>query len=91
MNVIMRSAQGLVASRHVTTSQNFPVADPVADSDSGVDLHDTRGVTRLDGALGKAPSCLNLRSYGSKFTVLKEVFVTLLGIFGAPRSHSAPT
>jgi len=34
-----------------------------------------------------APPYLNLRSYGSKFTVLKEVFVTLLESFGAPRSH----
>jgi len=38
-----------------------------------------------------APPVFNLRSYGSKFTVLKEVFVTLLEMFGAPRSHSAPT
>jgi len=37
-----------------------------------------------------APPYLNMRSYGSKFTALKEVFVTLLEIFGAPRSHSAP-
>jgi len=37
-----------------------------------------------------APPHLNLRSYGSKFTVLKAVFVTLLEIFSAPRSHSAP-
>jgi len=36
-----------------------------------------------------APPYLNLRSYSSKFTVLKEVFVTLLEIFGAARSHSA--
>jgi len=36
------------------------------------------------------PPYLNLRSYGSKFTVLKEVSVTLLEIFGVPRSHSAP-
>jgi len=58
--------------------------------DSGVDLHDTRGVTRLNGARGKTPPCLNLRSYESKFTVLKKVIVTLLGIFGTPRSHSPP-
>jgi len=31
-----------------------------------------------------APPCSNLRSFGSKYTVLKEVFVTLLGLFGAP-------
>ena len=37
-----------------------------------------------------APPCLNLRSFGSKCTVLKKVFVTLLGVFGAPRSDSAP-
>jgi len=34
--------------------------------------------------------CLNLRSFGSKCTVLKKVLVILLGLFGAPRSHSAP-
>ena len=60
--------------------------------DSGVELHDTKGVTRSDGARGKAAPCLNLRSYGSKFTVLREVFVTLLEIFGVPaiirRPHS---
>jgi len=31
-----------------------------------------------------APSCLNLRSSGSKSTVLKKVLVTLLGLFGVP-------
>jgi len=31
-----------------------------------------------------APPCLKLRSSGSKFTVLKKVLVTLLGLFGAP-------
>ena len=31
-----------------------------------------------------APTCLNLRSSGSKCTVLKKVLVTLLGLFGAP-------
>ena len=33
--------------------------------------------------------CSNLRSCGSKCTVLKKVLVTLLGLFGVPRSHSA--
>jgi len=37
-----------------------------------------------------APSCSNLRSFGSKCIVLKKVLVTLLGPFGAPRSDSAP-
>jgi len=32
----------------------------------------------------------NLRLFGSKGTVLKKVLVTLLGLFGAHRSHSAP-
>ena len=32
----------------------------------------------------------NLSSFGSKFTVLKKVLVTLLGLFGASRSNSAP-
>jgi len=36
------------------------------------------------------PPCSNLRSIGRKFTVLKEVLVTLLGLFGAPRSDSGP-
>ena len=34
--------------------------------------------------------CSNLRSFRSKCTELKEVLATLLGLFGAPRSHSAP-
>jgi len=53
-----------------------------------------RGVTRLDGAQGKKqvwrPPCWNLRSYGSNVTVLNKVLVTLLGLFGASRSDSAP-
>ena len=32
---------------------------------------------------GLAPLCSNLRSFGSKCTVLKKVFVTLLGLYGA--------
>jgi len=31
-----------------------------------------------------APPCSNLRSFGSKCTVLKKVLVTLLRLFGAP-------
>jgi len=31
-----------------------------------------------------APPCSNLRSFGSTFTVLKKVLVTLLGLFGVP-------
>jgi len=30
-----------------------------------------------------APPCSNLRSFGSKCTMLKKVLVTLLGLFGA--------
>jgi len=37
-----------------------------------------------------APPVFNLRFYGSNFTVLKEVFVTLLEIFGAPIMISVP-
>jgi len=37
-----------------------------------------------------APPWSNLRSFGSKCTVLKKVWVTLLGRIGAPRSDSAP-
>jgi len=37
-----------------------------------------------------APPCSNLRSFGSKFTVLKNVQVAILGLFGATRSHLAP-
>ena len=35
-----------------------------------------------------APPCSNLRSFGSKFAVLKKVIATLLGLFGAPCSQS---
>jgi len=38
---------------------------------------------------GLVPPCSNLRSFGSKCTVLKEVLVILLGLSGAHRSHSA--
>jgi len=31
-----------------------------------------------------APPCSNLRFYGSKYTELKKVLVTLLRLFGAP-------
>ena len=51
------------------------------------DCYDSsRGVTRLDGAQGKKQvwPCSNLKSFGSKCTVLKKVFVTLLGLYGAP-------
>jgi len=53
----------------------------------------TSGVRRLDGARGKKQvwrPCSNVRSFGSKCTVLKKVLVTLLGFFSAPRSDSAP-
>jgi len=35
-----------------------------------------------------APPCSKLRSFGSKYTILKKVLATLLllGLFGAPRS-----
>jgi len=32
----------------------------------------------------------NLRSFGSKYTALKKVFVTMLGLFGAPQWFDAP-
>jgi len=55
----------------------------------------SRDVTRCGGARGKkqlslAPPCSNLRSFGSKCTVLKKVLVTLLGLGSAPHSHPAP-
>jgi len=37
-----------------------------------------------------APPCSNLRSFGSKYTLLKKVLATLTGLFGAPHSDSAP-
>jgi len=37
-----------------------------------------------------APPCSNMRSFGSKCTALKKVFVTLLGLYGVPRSDLAP-
>ena len=50
-----------------------------------------KGVTRLNSARGKKqvwrPHVRN-RSFGSKYTILKKVLVTLLGLFGAPRTHS---
>jgi len=36
-----------------------------------------------------APACSNLWSFESKFTVLKKVLMTLLGLFGAPGRDSA--
>jgi len=39
---------------------------------------------------GLAPPSSNLRSFGSKCTVLKKVFVTLSGLYGASRSDLAP-
>jgi len=36
-----------------------------------------------------APPCSNLRSLGSKCTALKNVFVTLLGLYGVPHSDWA--
>jgi len=36
-----------------------------------------------------APPCLNLRSFGSKCTVLKKVLMTLLGLFGPPQWFGA--
>ena len=37
-----------------------------------------------------ASPCSYLRSFGSKFAVLKKLIVTLLGLFGAPRSQRRP-
>ena len=34
-----------------------------------------------------AAPCSNLRLFGNKFTILKIVLVTLLGLFSVPRSH----
>ena len=59
-------------------------------------MPNARDRTRLDGARDNkqvwslAPPCSNLRSFGSKCTVLKKVLVILLGLFGAPRNDSAP-
>jgi len=54
----------------------------------------SRAVIWLDVARGQDASlvlpCSNLSFFGSKCTVLKKVPVTLLGLFGAPRSNSAP-
>ena len=36
------------------------------------------------------PTCSNQGSFGSKCILLKKVLLTLLGLFGSPRSHSAP-
>jgi len=45
---------------------------------------------RPDQEASLAPPCSDLRSLGSKWTLLKKELVTLLVFFGAPRSHSAP-
>jgi len=37
-----------------------------------------------------APPCSNLTSFGSKYTVLKKVLVTLLWLFGAPAAIRRP-
>ena len=66
----------------------------------GTNLQIDRGVARLDGARGKIQAWRSRfwtwRSSGSEYTVLKNVRVTLLGIFGAlaiiwrPCTISAP-
>ena len=38
-----------------------------------------------------APPCSNLRSFGSKCTILKKVLSTLLGLLEPPQSFSNPT
>jgi len=53
----------------------------------------TRGATRLDGVRGqKQVWRSHVRTWGlpEACAVLKKALVTLLGLFIAPRSHSAP-
>ena len=50
--------------------------------------HDVRWRPGQEASL--APPCSNLRSFGSKCTVKSRLHVTLLGLIGAPRSHSTP-
>ena len=64
-------------ARHIKCSRGTQVSHPCVKD---------RGVTRLIGARGSS----NLRSFGSKCAVLKKALVTLLELFGAPRSHSTP-
>ena len=56
--------------------------------------HPAKGVTRFWWRPGQkaslTPPCSKLRSFGSKNTVLKKVLVTLLGLFGVPRSDLEP-
>jgi len=51
-----------------------------------LDNHDVQGRNEVRWRLGQetslAPPCSNLRSFGSKCTVLKQVLVTLLWLFG---------
>jgi len=60
---------------------------PVSEPSSKADTHE-QGRNEVRCRPGKeaslASSCSNLRSFRSKFTVLKKVLVTLLGLFGAP-------
>jgi len=57
-----------------------------------VSVHQGRNEVRwrLGQEAGLAPPYSKLRSFGSKCAVLKKVFVTFLGLSGAPRSHSVP-
>ena len=54
-----------------------------------LDNLDVQGRNEVKWCLGKetslAPPCSNLRSFGSKCTVLKNVFLTLLWPFGLPQ------
>jgi len=56
-------------------------------------MHDKQGRNEVRWRPGQeaslAPPCSKLRSFGSKFTVLQKVLVTLLGLFGARRSDLA--
>jgi len=51
-------------------------------------IHYTQGRNEARWRLRKeaslAPPCLNLVSFGSQFSVLKKVLVTLLGLFRRP-------
>jgi len=57
-------------------------------------VFDAQGSTEVKWRPGKETSlahpCSNLRSFGRKCIVLKKVLATMLGLFGASRSDSAP-
>ena len=72
-------------------SFQFPLVDPCIHTHRELKRQGRNEVRWRPGQeAGLASQCSNL-PFASKCTVLKKVLVTLLGLSGAPRSHSAPS